>query len=153
MMKCLVHVSADVVRRLSRSKCFARSGILVLLLLVVSAWPVGGARAQGDVNQTAMTIMGPIDNTNCSAIAPTITVLGQTIDVSGAFIGADDGAGCTALVVGDTAVVALASSSAPLVATAVGRPPCPILVPFCPAQCRLDQACPAKCHCPAGTCP
>src|SRR2546422_6005397 len=111
MMKCLVRVSADVAWRPSRPKRFARAGMLVLLLFVVSAWPVGEALAQGDANQTAMTIMGPVDNTSCSAIPPTITVLGQTIDVTGAFIGADDGAGCTAVVVGDTAVVLLASSS------------------------------------------
>jgi hypothetical protein len=27
---------------------------------------------------------------------------------------------------------------------------CPFLIPFCPEDCHLDNACPAKCHCPEG---
>jgi hypothetical protein len=122
--------------------------MLLLALVVVGARP-DGVHAQSDGDQTPVTIVAPIDATSCSATPPTITVLGQTIDVSGAAIsGADDSSGCAALVVGDTAAVQLAGSGAPLAATAVGRPPCPFLVPFCPAECHLDHRCPARCHCP-----
>ena len=120
-----------------------------MLLLVLGAWPAGGARAESDADQTPVTIVAPIDATSCSSTPPTITVLGQAIDVSGAAIsGADDASGCAALVVGDIAAVQLAGSGAPLAATAVGRPPCPFLIPFCPAECHLDHKCPTRCHCP-----
>jgi len=124
------------------------TGTLLLTLLVVVAW-TGGARAETDADQTPATIVAPVDATSCSATPPTITVLGQTIDVSAAAIsGADDASGCAALVAGDTVAVQLAGSGAPLSATAVGRPPCPFLVPLCPAECHLDHKCPMRCHCP-----
>src|SRR5207249_546685 len=103
------------------------SGVLLGLLFVVLACPVREARAQGgDANQTPITIVAPIEATSCTATPPTITVLGQLIDVSSAVIvGPDDTDGCTALTVGDTALVQLAGSSGPLVATAIGKPMCP----------------------------
>ena len=134
--------TTDIPRHFSRA-------VALMLLLVLGAWPAGGVRAESDADQTPVTIVAPIDATSCSATPPTITVLGQTIDVSAAAIsGADDASGCAALVAGDTVAVQLAGSGAPLTATAVGRPPCPFLVPLCPAECHLDHKCPMRCHCP-----
>jgi hypothetical protein len=122
---------------------------LITVVLFVCAW-AGWAVAEGDTEPAPITIVGPLEATSCSTTPATITVLGQPIDVSAAAIaGHDDGAiGCAALVVGDTALVQVVPGSAPFKATAVGRPACPFLVPFCPAECHLDSACPMKCHCP-----
>lgn len=75
-----------------------------------------GNTATRETGQTGIT--APLEAANCGATPPTITVLGQTIDVStAAFAGVDDRGSC-------------------------------LPIPFCPPGCRLDHACPPRCHCP-----
>jgi hypothetical protein len=93
--------------------------VSALLALLAFAVQLAGADSGGD--ESEIEIKAPLEAVNCTAVPPTITVLGLTIDISQASIGQGDGEDetssgtvltCDALVVGQVVEVELASDLA-----------------------------------------
>lgn len=88
-----------------------------VVLVAASALVFGSVHmvlADDETGDTEITVQAPLDAANCTATPPTISVLGLSIDVSAADIGAetDTASGCAALAVGDSVEVTLASDAA-----------------------------------------
>jgi hypothetical protein len=100
---------------------FARKPLFTAALAgLLAILPVRPAAADDETDETETRVSAPLQAADCAATPPTITVLGQEIDISGARVRSRGGSGgCSSLVLGKTVKVRLASGAGPLKANRV----------------------------------